>query len=134
MRKMTKNYYTIRVTDPSECSEHYATIDVGDPDGLLLTRCIPTEHEDEIKGNRPTKKEWRKFGVDQRYLISKSNVEPCDNTLCALNERGKRELKSVERCGGFFGRFRTCNKISRVFSNDPNLYELVNDNKTSSDS
>ncbi len=71
---------------------------------MQITTCIPKKNEGDIN-SPPTKADWRKFGITQRFLIPKENVEPCKqkkegkmlDTLCPLNERGTREIASIER-------------------------------------
>lgn len=124
---MTKNYYSIRKLPPSECApEYYRTIDVGRPKGLLMTACILKKHEHRLRGFEPRARDWRNYGATQRYLIPKENVEPCGNTLCPLNRRGKRELKSLQKCGPIKRRRGTCKKIVKSDLPDPDLYQIVN--------
>lgn len=90
------DFYSIRVEDPRTCSEFYGTI----PSGYMrISTCILKKHANKIKGTRPTKLEWRKYGTIQRYLVPKENVEPCivdgKKTLCPLNESGKNDLDSI---------------------------------------
>ena len=94
---MTLNFHSVRVTDPRKCSEHYAEVRKEEEAMMLIFSCIPKKHAGEVRGKRPTKPQWRKYGVIQRYLVPKENVVVCDNTLCGINEHGRREIKSIER-------------------------------------
>ena len=124
---MTKNYYSVRVTDPNKCSIHYGTIDVGRKGGMLMTTCIPEIVADRITGSRPNKRDWRNYAIIQRYLIPKKNAEPCGFTLCGTTMRGKREVRSLEnkKCSRVQGRMQRCKKIVKILDAEPEVYRLV---------
>jgi hypothetical protein len=115
-KKSQRKTYSIRVNDPAICGKNlYATIDVGEEKGLLITTCI---HKKAVEKNvlknpaRPTKQDWRDFGITQRYILYKDNVMSVVNfhdgerinTLVPINEKGETELKSILGQGGYIDR------------------------------
>jgi len=140
---MTKNYYSVRLADPNICSDIYATIDIGKRGGMKLSTCIPKEHIDKItridpktRKLKPTIRQWRKYGIKQRYLIPKNNVSKCivdvdlpteAMSLCPKNKKGRRELRSLKTtgCSRKKGHKQECKMITKIPDGDAESYRLV---------
>lgn len=90
---MSKNYYSIRIrseTIKDLCKpDTVRRPDVGKKGGLQRLSCI----------KKGTEGEW----VDLAWYLEKANVEKCqkdgETTLCPLNDRGKNELKYMNKIG-----------------------------------